>query len=80
MKIKREHLEQLMKYMEDELPEDLFVSVEDNGFSLSFSFDDKEERNCKIVIYESTLGAKNPRLVKDMELKTRLPKKTDGEK
>lgn len=80
MKLKTAHLRELMAYIDDEMPDELDHSYEENGFAVSFSFEDKEKRECKIVIYESTLNKQNPRLIKSMELRTRLPKKTDGDK
>ena len=81
MKIKREHLEQLMEYIRDEEPKELNVSTEENGFAVSFSFSDKENRDCKVLIYEATISSNQPpKSIKSMDLKTRLPKKQDGDK
>lgn len=81
MKIKTEHLEELMEYIRDEKPKDIDINPGENGFAVSFSFPDKENRDCKVIIYESTISNnQTPTLIKKMELKTRLPKKQDGDK
>lgn len=81
MKIKYDNLVELMEYSHDEKPIDIDISFAENGFAVVFSFFDKENRECKVVIYESSISDNQQTdLIKKMKLKTRLPKKTEGDK
>lgn len=74
MQVKREDLEMLMQYVDKEKPEKISLKFEENGFSVSFSFVDVEDRECKIVLHEASISTQ-PDLVKKMKLKTRTEKK-----
>ncbi|MBM3206831.1 MAG: hypothetical protein FJZ43_04400 [Candidatus Staskawiczbacteria bacterium] len=81
MKIKTKNLKEFMEYIEDENPEELDIVTIENGFAVSFAFFDKENRECKVVIYESSISDSQPvELIKKMKLRTRLPKEQDGDK
>lgn len=71
--IKRQDFKMLMYYVDKEEPETVAIKIDENGFSASFTFLDKEARDCQIVLHESSISTE-PDLIKKMKLKTRVKK------
>jgi hypothetical protein len=73
MRIKADDLRKLMDYLDKECVEFVDILVVDSNFASYFTFNDAEERECEITIYDS-MREMEPDLTKKMQLKTRLKK------
>jgi hypothetical protein len=73
MRLKADDLELLLWYVKKEQAPHVDVTQVAQNFEVIFEFKDAEQRDCEIVIYEMSLQ-KPVRLVKAMDLETRLEK------
>jgi len=76
MRLKAEDLELLLWYVKKEQAPHVEVTQVSQNFEVIFEFKDAEQRDCEIIVYEMSLQ-KPVRLVKAMDLETRLEKKEE---